>query len=196
MYFGLLFITIILGVLISAIPGLFPTGYQYMIPDGFRFISFMMGFVVSITGFMLLLIRAKRTGAEHLIKPAVPGTHLWFYIFKNNEMIITPAIRSGEGFSYSPRLDAMVPDIKSYSLADHKVRIVPEIVGHAVDVDYVLYTNVLRSKYGFENLHEVRNSIFGVVDKVKNFIGFGKEKLPVEEVEEVEQTGGETEEDL
>jgi len=182
MYYGILFITITVGVVISAIPGLFPAPYQQMIPDGFRFIMFFVGFIIPRSGFMMHYIRAKRTGAVHIINPAVPGTHLWFYIFKDNEIMITPAIRSGEGLSYSPKLDAQVFDVKSYTLADHKVRIVPEVIGQAVDIDYVLYVNVLKTKYGFENLKEIRDSIFKYYDKFKNAIGFGKEIIPQERV--------------
>ncbi|HDM25312.1 MAG TPA: hypothetical protein ENG24_01800 [Thermoplasmatales archaeon] len=160
MYFKICFATIIVGIMIAGVGGLIPYQYQYQIPDMFRPFMIIVGISISLTGYALLYRRAKTTGTIHLIKPALPNTCNWFYVHKDDEIVITPAIRMGEGILYSEKLDSKVPDVKTYTLADHKIRIVPEVVGHAVDLDYVLYTNLLKTKYGFENLREARESIF------------------------------------
>ena len=81
-------------------------------------------------------------------------------------MVITPSMREVEGQLYSPELDAQIQDIKSYRLFDHSVRIVPEGIGHSVDLGKCLYAQFLKTKYGFENLREAREGgkrLFGKI---------------------------------
>jgi len=156
MYFALLYILFLVGLIIASFCGMMPAYLQYMIPYYFRFLAFMIGSMLGFIGIVMLWIRARRTGAAHLITPGRPGLINWFYIYKDNEVRITPGMRAGEGQLYNPDLDAQIPDVKTYSLCDHKIRFVPEVVGHAVDLDYVMYVNLLDSMFGFENLREAR----------------------------------------
>jgi hypothetical protein len=174
MYFGLAFMAIMGGMFLSSFCGLMPLYYQPIIPDYFRFILFIVGVVVAVAGFMLLVIRAKKTGAHHIINPSAPGSVLWFFVYRDGDIRITPSFRTGEGQLYNPELDSQIFDVKTYNLADHKVRIVPEIVGHAVDLDYVMYVDLLNSKYGFENIREVRQDI---LTRLKEKIGFEQGKV-------------------
>jgi len=160
LYFKICLATIITGILIGNAVGLIPYQQQYQIPDMYRPFVFIISLCIPLVGYMLLYRRSKTTGSIYLIEPALPNTCNWFYVHKDDEISITPAIRMGEGILYSKNLDSKIPDVKTYTLADHKIRIVPEVVGHAVDLDYVLYTNLLRSKYGFESLREARESVF------------------------------------
>ena len=160
MYFGLLYILFLVGIIIASFCGLMPADVQYMIPYYFRFLAFIIGAMLGFIGIVMLWIRARKTGAAHLINPGRPGLINWIYIYKDDEVRITPGMRAGEGQLYNPELDAQIPDVKTYSLCDHRIRFVPEVVGHAVDLDYVLYANLLDSSYGFENLREARDGPF------------------------------------
>lgn len=169
MYFGLLFIALTAGVFLGSFCGMLPVEILQFIPSSFRVIMFVFGYIIALAGFMLLFGRARKTGADNLINPSNPGTVLWFFVYRDGEIRITPSIRTGEGQLYNPMLDSQIFDVKTYSIADHKVRIVPEIVGHAVDLDYVMYVDLLKSKFGFENIKEVRDNIF---EKIKGKLGF------------------------
>jgi len=169
MYFGMCFVSMLAGIFLAGFCGLMPLYYQPIIPDYFRFIMFIVGIVIALAGFMMLAIRARKTGADNIINPSRPGTVLWLFVYRDGDIRITPSFRTGEGQLYNPALDSQIFDVKTYNIADHKVRIVPEIVGHAVDLDYVLYVDLLKSKYGFENIREIRRDILSQL-KVK--LGF------------------------
>jgi len=170
---------IIFGIFIAGFCTILPWQIFVTVPPDIRMLLFIFGFLLPILGFTILYIRAKRIGATHLIAPNKPGTVLWFYIYRDNEMIITPAIRSGEGQLYNQRMDSQVIDVKTYTLGDKKIRIVPEVIGHAVDLDYVMYADLLKSKYGFENLKEARQ---GFVDSVLNKFGIKRmREIPAQE---------------
>jgi len=156
MYFGLLIILYIIGLTLAAFCGMVPGETQAIIPYYFRFLMFIVGGMLGLMGIMMLIIRAKKTGAEHLIRPGRPGLINWLYVYGDGEMRITPAMRAGEGQLYNPELDSQIIDAKTYTMGDHRFRIVPEVVGHAVDLDYVYYTNLLKTRYGFENMREAR----------------------------------------
>ena len=157
MYVGLMIVLVLAGSFCMGFCGLLFGEVQAYVPLMFRFLMFMFGLTLVIVGMMMLIIRIKKIGADHLIAPGRPGSILWFYIYGDGEVRITPAMRAGEMQLYNPDMEAQVIDVKTYSLGDHKVRFVPEVLGHAVDMDYILYANVLKTKYGFENLREVRD---------------------------------------
>jgi len=154
-----------IGVIISSFCGLMPGDVQLVIPYYFRFLAFMVGMLISFIGIVILYMRTLSTGSNHLIAPGRPGTVLWFFVYADGEIRILPSKRTGEGQLYNAELDSQVIDVKTYSLGDHKIRIVPEVVGHAVDLDFVLYVNLLKNRYGFENLREARAA--GLKGKIK-----------------------------
>ena len=176
MYFGLLYILFLIGLVIASFCGLMPGSIQLMIPYYFRFLAFMVGAMLGFIGIVMLWIRARKTGAAHLIAPGRPGVINWFYIYKDGEVRLTPGMRAGEGQLYNDDLDAQIPDVKTYSMCDHKVRFVPEVVGHAVDLDYVMYVNLLDSMLGFENLREARKG------PINQLLKRSKEIFPQEEM--------------
>lgn len=156
MIFFFCFFLVLMGMMITAIPGLTPFTAQYMIPDAFRFLFFMVGFVITFLGLFILFTRAKKTGAEHLLEFGRPGTAIWFYAHRDGTIKITPSVREIGQTLYCKELDAQVNDLKSYKLFDHNIRFVPEGLGHTVDLDMVLYTTLLKDKWGFSNLREAR----------------------------------------
>jgi len=173
MYFGITYIMFVVGIFISSFCGLMPADIQTKIPYEFRGLAFFIGLMVCFMGLVLLWIRCKKTGADHLIRPGRPGLINWIYIYKDGEMRILPAIRAGEGQLYNEDLDAQVIDAKTYTMGDHRFRIVPEIVGHAVDMDYVIYADLLHTKYGFENLRQARQ---GRIDHILNKVNVKRSK--------------------
>lgn len=173
MYFALLYILFLVGIVIASFCGLMPLDVQQMIPYYFRFLAFIIGSMLAFIGIVMLWIRAKKTGADELIAPAHPGTVKWFYFYRDGEMRILPSKRAGEGQLYNAELDSQVMDVKTYSLCDHKIRIVPEVVGHAVDLDFVVYANLLKTQYGYENLREAREGAF---DNILNKVGIQRTK--------------------
>ena len=200
MYFMFAFMLLIFGIIVAGICTVLPWEMFVTIPMDIRIIMFIFGFMLPILGYVMLYTRAKRIGADHLIAPRKPGTVLWFYFYRDNEMIITPAMRSGEGQLYNSRMDSQIIDVKTYTLGDKKIRIVPEVVGHAVDLDYVMYADLLKTQHGYENLKEARESFpdrvmqkFGIKRTVEipaqeNFlVGKEIEKYEKEQEEEDEQ---------
>jgi len=162
------FMLMISGFLMTAIFGLLPGEYYFIIPNYFRYILIFFGGTLFIAGRLMIDIRARRTGADFLMAPGRPGHVLWIFIHKDGEIRLIPSLRAGEGQLHSKELDSQIVDVKSYMWADHRVRIVPEVVGHAVDMDYILYVNLLKTRYGIENLKELRESSF---DKFLNRFG-------------------------
>lgn len=160
MIFMLLYMLVFFGLFLAGFIGLMPLGVQAGIPDFLRVIFFFVGIVIAMLGVSMVHSRAKKTGAEHLLEFGKPGNILWFYVYRDGTVKITPSMREVEGQLYCRELDAQVNDLKSYRLFDHSIRFVPEGIGHAVDLDMVLYTTLLRNKYGFTNIREVRKEGF------------------------------------
>ena len=160
MIFALAFIFLFAGVMLSGLIGLMPLQIQMIIPDMFRFVFFFLGGVIGSIGLIMLRGRAEKTGSIHLLETGRPGTINWFYFYKDGTMEITPAIRDVEAQLYSKKLDAQISELKSYRLYDHSIRIVPEGVGHAIDLDMVLYANLFKSKWGFKSIPAARKTIF------------------------------------
>ena len=151
------------GLLIASLPGFIP----FFNNPTFGFLFFLFGTVISMAGMGILIIRLKKTGAEYLVNPGRPGQPLWFYIYRDGEVKIVSSIRKGEGYLFSEELDSLIPDLKSYSLADHKVRFVPEGAAHAVDLDMIEYAQLMDRKHGFSNLREGRAFAFNILRRKK-----------------------------
>ena len=160
MIFALAFLFLIVGLTLCGVIGLMPLQIQMVIPDMFRFLFFFIGGLISAIGLVILRGRAEKTDAIHILEYGRPGTVNWFYFYKDGTMKITPAIRDVEGQLYSKELDAQISELKSYRLFDHSIRIVPEGVGHAVDLDMVLYANLFKTKWGFRSISAARKNIF------------------------------------
>jgi len=159
-------IFILAGFLLAASGYLLPMDIYFAVPDMFKLILVFVGGILTIAGWMLLILRASKTGAIHLLKAGKPDRHIWFYIHRDSTMQITPSVRVAEGQLYNSDLDSQIISARSYRLADHNVCIVPEVVGHGIDVDYVLYVNLLESVYGLENLKDVRKeTLDGILEK-------------------------------
>lgn len=148
---------IILGCFIAGITGLVNPLELYQIPGIMRVMPMFIGIIMSMAGFMLLMTRAKKTGVIHLLKPSKPGLINWLYVHKSGEIEITPSVREIEGMLYSPKLDAMIHDVKRYNIYDHNIRVVAEGHGHAEDLGMCLYATYLKKK-GFKDIFHARDA--------------------------------------
>ena len=158
MMFFMAFMLLFFGFMMASIPSMLPIELAASIPPGMRVALIFMGFLIACIGIIMLWIRAKKTGAEHILEPGRPGTIIWFYVYRDGTIKITPSIREVEGQLYSKELDAQIHDLKSYRLFDHSVRFVPEGIGHAADLDMILYVTLLKTKFGFSNIMEARQA--------------------------------------
>lgn len=176
MIFIFVYMLVVFGLILASISGLMPADSQNMIPDFFRFILFFVGFILAFLGITLLHGRASKTGAIHLLEWGVPGTILWFYVYRDGTVKITPAIREVEGALYSKELDAQINDMKSYRLFDHSIRFVPEGIGGSADLDLVLYATLLKNRYGFQTIRDARKATQGQ-DRSQREYAMGGEKF-------------------
>jgi len=180
MMFFLAYMLLFFGVVLAGIVGLVPANEQFIIPTFFRYILFMVGSLISFMGLILLHGRAKKTGAHHLIEPGKPGLINWFLVYPDGDIKITPSVRDVEGQLYSKELDAQIQELKSYRIFDHSIRFVLEGTGHAADLGMCVYTKLLKTKYGYENLKQARQGgfhLFGFPKKVR-VLGHEEAYLP------------------
>jgi len=149
------------GLIIAGIPGMLPV----YLPAELSFLCFLFGTVLAMAGLGMLSFRAKKTGADRLIEPARPGYPLWFYIYGDGEVRILNSKREGESYLSCAELDSLIPDIKTYSLSDHKIRFVPEGCSHAVDLAVVEYTQLMDRHNKFQGLSDARRKIFAKLQR-------------------------------
>ena len=166
MIFQFFYMLVFFGFFMGGIIGLLPLTEQIGIPDYFRYVMFGVGFCLVMVGSSLVHGRAKKTGAEHLLEFGRPGDIIWFYVYKDGTIKITPSMREVEGQLYSKELDAQIQEMKSYRLFDHSIRFVPEGTGHAVDLGMCLYAAFLKTRNGFSNIREARADANGKRKKV------------------------------
>ena len=174
MIFFLVYMMVFFGIVMAGIVGLLPLQQQFAIPDWLRFGMFFIGLVITFVGISLVHSRASKTGAGHILEFGRPGNLIWFYVYRDGTVKITPSIREVEGQLYSKELDAQIHDFKSYKLFDHSIRFVPEGIGHSVDLDLCLYTGLLKTKWGFASLREARENGFKGLFK-------GRKEIPSKE---------------
>ena len=168
MFLKIAYLCVVFGVMVSGIMGIFPTDTQFMIPDFFRYLFFICGLVIAFTGVMFLHMRMRKTGVIHFIPPGNPKRIIWLYVRRNGDIDILPSVRKAEGQLYSNDIDGQIKDIKAYRMHDTPVRIVAESIGHSLDLDYVLYINLLEDKHGFKSLSEAREHVKDFVEEEKN----------------------------
>jgi len=159
MYMGISYMCVIFGCIIAGIIGVFPAEVQLIVPDFFRYLFFICGMIVAFAGMMFIHMRLRKTGVIHFIPPGSPKRIIWLYVRRNGDIDILPSIRKAEGQLYSEDVDGQIKDIKAYRMHDTPVRIVAESIGHTLDLDYVLYVNLLKDKHGLKSLSEAREHI-------------------------------------
>lgn len=135
-------------------------------------VAFMFGMIfpvlilwlpLFIVGALLIFISLARVHMDvlnstlyNLIEETKPGYVNWIYVYGDGEMIATPAMRKLEMHSYSPKLDQQVREWKTYRFAGHTVRIVPEGIGHSVDLGKCLYVNYHKRVNGIRSIFDLR----------------------------------------
>lgn len=165
MFMGLAYACVILGVIISGVLGLMSWSIQWMIPDFFRYLFFMFGMIIAFVGVFMLHIRLRKTGVIHFIPPGNPKRIIWLYVRKNGDIEIFPSVQKAEGQLYGKTIDGQITDVKAYRMHDTPVRIVAESIAHSLDLDYVLFVNLLQDKHGLKSLSSTREYIKKLTDK-------------------------------
>ena len=168
MFFFLAFMLVFVGIFIAGLQTFMPLDMIFTMPQGFGYLLFIFGIVLAGVGLFLLYARASKVGATHLIAPGKPEKILWFYIYKDDTLRIVPARRDVEGFSHSKQLDAEVQELKSYRLQEHSVRIVPEGIGHCVDLNACIYAYFLKTKKGFKTISDARAESIKALEETKD----------------------------
>ena len=156
MYFILCLMLIVFGISIAGAVNFMPLQMIYQMPAGFTTLMFMVGMILAIVGFIILWLRAKRVGANHLIAPPRPDVVLWLYILKDNLIRIIPVKRFLEQTQRSTELESVVYDMKAYRLGDHTARLVLDSVGHTVDARMCIYANVLQKEHDIQDIRALR----------------------------------------
>ena len=185
MIFFLVYIFLFFGMILLMLGGFLPPDIPVML----KYLLFMMGFIISLLGIVILQGRATKTGACHLLEFGRPDRIIWIYAHRDGTLIITPAMREIGGQLYSPELDAQIQDFKSYRIFDHSVRIVPSGIGHAVDLDFILYASLLKTKYGFNNITEAREGAKKIENKRLAFLNPIIQKLEKKQIVSGEEIG-------
>jgi len=157
MIFTISYILLLFGLLMAGLIGLLPLPQQFFIPDIFRYVFFLIGCLMAFFGLFMIQGRAIKTGVNHLLEIGKPNRIIWFYVYKDGSIKITPSMRDIESQLYSPELDAQIHEMKSYRLFDHSIRFVPEGIGHAVDLGMCLYAQFLKTRWGFASLRKARD---------------------------------------
>lgn len=137
------------------------------------FIDFFIILMFMITGIILILMspmfihfRAIDSTLIHLLEDPKRSKIHWLYVYGDREIIVTPALRKLERHSYAKRLDQQIQDFQTYRMAGHTVRIVPEGIGHSVDLGLCLYASFAKRVWNVKSLHELRKYITRKKDDV------------------------------
>lgn len=136
----------------------------------------IMGVILILFSLLLIHMRATQSTLGYLLEDPVRGTVHWAYVYGDYDIRITPALRQLEKHSYSKKLDQQIQEFKTYNLAGHKIRIVPEGIGHSIDLGNCLYANFAKRAWNTKTLIELRN-----------FVKLSKPKAQEEKPETLEQ---------
>jgi len=118
----------------------------------------------------------RQTTLYYLIEEPRPGEILWLYAYGDRDMVVTPAMRRMQMYSYSPELNQQIKEFATYRFAGHTIRVVPEGIGHSVDLGACLYATHFKQKFGIRNIFDLRKLFRPAV-----------EDLPEEKVTTVEK---------
>ena len=156
----------IFGVVLMAMGGVF----GLFIPGMITLMFVMMGALLVVMSYLMIFFRAYNSTLYHLMEDPKASEVKWLYVYGDTEIIVAPAEREMEYQSYSKKLDAQIKEVKMYDFAGHKVRIVPEGIGHSVDLIKCLYAEVAKTKFKAKTLGKLREVLMsqeGVAPEVK-----------------------------
>jgi len=175
MLFARSYLFTIIGLLILVL-AVFLT---YFIPFIIILIFLMLGIMLIITSIVLLHLRAVNSTLIYLLEDPKRGFINWLYAYGDYDMRVTPARRKLEKHSYSKKLDQQIRDFRTYRLAGHSVRIVPEGVGHSVDLGKCLYATYAKREWNIKSLGELRSAVTGIFSQ--------KKEIPYEKIATLEE---------
>jgi len=171
MLFARSYMLMLIGVILLAF-----SAFLGMIMPFFIIMMFsIIGIIMVILSLVFVHMRAVESTLVYLLEDPKKGQVHWAYVYGDRDIRITPAMRQLEKHSYSKQLDQQIHDFQTYNLAGHKLRIVPEGVGHSVSLGKCLYATHAKRVWNVKSLRELRN-----------YISKNKEEPPVEKIETIE----------
>ena len=155
------FFMMLFGVIMMMIGALF----GLFIPGMITMMFMIMGAVLVVMSYLMIFLRAYNSTLYHLMEDPRASEVKWLYVYGDTEIIVAPAEREMEYQSYSKKLDAQIKEVKMYDFAGHKVRIVPEGIGHSVDLIKCLYAEVAKTKFKAKTLGKLREVLLPQVEE-------------------------------
>lgn len=154
MLFGILMLTL------SLIVGMF-------IPFLITLIFFLLGVILCVVSLLLIQLRSYDGGLNYLLEDRKKGHVNWLYVYGDYDIHVTPAVRQLEKHTYSKKLDQQIVDFKTYNFAGHKVRIVPEGIGHSVELGKCIYATHAKRVWNIKSIDELRDAVRNFLKKSK-----------------------------
>jgi len=154
MLFGIFMFTL------SLIVGMF-------IPFMITIIFFLLGAILTVVSLLLIQLRSYDGGLNNLLEDRKKGHVNWLYVYGDYDIHVTPAVRQLEKHTYSKKLDQQIVDFKTYNFAGHKIRIVPEGVGHSTDLGKCIYATHAKRVWNMKSIDELRDSVRNFLNKKK-----------------------------
>ena len=161
MLFARSWMLLLIGLVLMVFSTIFAIAIPFMIVLFFT----LIGAILIIVSLLFIQIRSYDGGIIHLLEDRKPKHINWLYVYGDYDIFVTPSIRQLEKHSYSKKLDQQIVDFKTYNFAGHKVRIVPEGVGHSVDLGKCLYATHAKQKWNIKTLNELRAAVSGLFNK-------------------------------
>ncbi len=170
MIFARSYMLMLIGLMLMVLCILF----SFFIPFIIVLMFMIIGVILILMSLLLIHFRAMDSTLIHLLDDPKRSKIHWLYVYGDRDIIVTPAMRKLERHSFSKKLDQQIQDFQTYRFAGHAIRIVPEGVGHSVDLGLCLYASFAKRVWNVKSLHELRK-----------FITRKKEKLPQEKETEI-----------
>lgn len=118
----------------------------------------IMGIVVVFISIALIQMRGWDSGLGLLYNPdeTARGQKIWAYIYGDDEIEFLPGIRTSEKMMYCAKNDQQTKVFKSYRCAGKTLYLIPEGVGHSVDLLYCLYATIARDDWKVRGIQSLR----------------------------------------
>jgi len=119
-------------------------------------IIFMIGVAFIVSSLVRIHFDVLDSTLYHLIEEPQRGMVNWLFVYHDGEMIVTPAMRKIEKFSYNRRLDQQIKEWKTYRFAGHTIRVVGDGTGFSIDFGACAKVRQLKQEYGIKSIFHIR----------------------------------------
>lgn len=116
----------------------------------------VFGAIFCVIALARIYMDVKQTTLYELIEEPRPGEVKWLYVYGDRDIIVVPSMRRMQMYSYSQELNQQIKEFATYRFAGHTVRIVPEGIGHSIDLGACLYATHFKQKFGVRSIFDLR----------------------------------------